>query len=323
MIEVCVLSVDSGMANLKNWHEMAVVLGVAGVVAGDELRCRCPLHNDTRPSFSMHIRTGRWICHAGCGQGEFSRLVELVLNCSVQAAREWVQDNGRQLAVEFISRELSQSLSRTTTEEKKVETGWLSYYESLSNLVMPLWFLNRGLTWETIAHWGIRFDPVQDAVVFPVREEGGIAGLIIRNATRMPKYQNSKGLPVSKLLFTEIKPNQNLIILVEGVIDAIWLWQLGYNAASLLGHELSMDQIAIIQKQRYGEVCLGLDNDQPGRTGTRAAVAKLQKAGYLLPQISYLKYPTNYKDSNDCTPEEISQAFNQRKERTLELLTIK
>lgn len=310
---------------MTSWHELAIALGVKGAVSGAEYRAHCPLHNDARPSFSMNIATGRWVCHAGCGQGEFYRLVELILGCSQQAAREWIKDNGKQLAIENISRQLLETIMAAESAPgpgPAVSKNWLPYYESLTAKTMPLWFLERGFTWETIQHWGIRYDSVQDAIAIPVRKDGSMIGVITRNHVRTPKYQNSDGLKKSDLLFTEIKPNSNLLILVEGVLDAIWLWQLGYNAASLLGHDLSHNQTAIIQRQRYAEVCLALDNDDAGRAGTTAAVKQLQKAGYLLPQLSYLKYPPNRKDAQDCTPEELETAFNQRKENTLELFSL-
>lgn len=305
---------------MTNYPELAQVLGVQGAVYGEEYRARCPLHNDTHPSFSMRASSGRWICHSGCGQGEFTRLVELILGCSYQTAREWVKENGKQVAVEALSREINQMLEQgLNKEEAKPVQNWPRYYESLDPKLMPIWFLKRGLTWNTIQHWAIRYDAVQDCVVFPVRSEEGIQGIILRNAVKMPKYQNI-GFEKSKLLFWERKPNDNVLILVEGVLDAVWLWQLGYNAASLLGHDLSRQQVQIIQKHRYGEVCLGLDNDEVGRKGTIAAVEQLRKSGYLLPQLSFLKYPPNRKDSQECTTEELEEAYQKRKDRTLELL---
>lgn len=310
------------MDKISDYVELCLALGIRGVVSGKEFRARCPLHNDTRPSFSLNIHSGMFICHAGCGQGEFQKLVELVLGCSGQEAREWVSDNGKQMAVENMSRQLIDTMNtfEQLAQSPAVAKNWLPYYESLTAKAMPLWFLNRGFAWSTVQHWGIRYDPIQDAVVIPVHRDGTMIGLITRNYIKTPKYQNSDGLRKSEVLFGEIKPNENLLILVEGVLDAIWLWQLGYNAVSLLGHDLSRRQVDIIKRHRYGEVCLGLDNDEAGLVGTRAAIIQLQQSGYLMPQLSYLKYP--HKDAQECTLEEIHQAFNQRKERSIELLAI-
>uniref|UniRef100_UPI003F891D85 hypothetical protein n=1 Tax=Alicyclobacillus sendaiensis TaxID=192387 RepID=UPI003F891D85 len=34
----------------------------------------CPLHDDTRASLGINIRTGKWKCHAGCGSGDLREL---------------------------------------------------------------------------------------------------------------------------------------------------------------------------------------------------------------------------------------------------------
>ncbi len=44
----------------------------------DEIRARCPFHDDSRPSFSANAETGLWMCHAGCGQGNFAQFLQMV-----------------------------------------------------------------------------------------------------------------------------------------------------------------------------------------------------------------------------------------------------
>ena len=41
---------------------------------GDEIRAKCPFHDDQKPSFSANIDTGLWNCQSGCGGGEPSNL---------------------------------------------------------------------------------------------------------------------------------------------------------------------------------------------------------------------------------------------------------
>lgn len=42
---------------------------------GEELNARCPFHDDSRPSFSANVETGLWICHAGCGKGNYAQFL--------------------------------------------------------------------------------------------------------------------------------------------------------------------------------------------------------------------------------------------------------
>ncbi len=42
---------------------------------GAELRAHCPFHKDRTPSFSANIETGFWICHSGCGSGNYEQFL--------------------------------------------------------------------------------------------------------------------------------------------------------------------------------------------------------------------------------------------------------
>lgn len=233
----------------------------------------------------------------------------------------WIENNGQATNVVDLSAQLSKSLGLTpATEEEAEELGWKSYYDFLDSKAMPLWFLKRGFTWGTINHWGLKYDPAHDAVVIPVIWEDVLRGIIVRPYKEEPKYQNNRSLKKSQIFFGEIFPNQNHIILVEGVLDAMWLWQLGYNSVSILGDNLSLAQAKILQRYRYGEIILGLDNDEAGDVGTQNAIQTLVANGWLLPQIKVLNYPGIYrtdpgyrKDAQDCNSEELREAFGSRK----------
>lgn len=40
-------------------------------ISGDQVIGLCPFHEDTSDSFSANVKTGQWVCFAGCGQGNF------------------------------------------------------------------------------------------------------------------------------------------------------------------------------------------------------------------------------------------------------------
>jgi len=304
-----------------NYHDLALSLGIKGYVAGKELRATCPIHHDTNPSFSLNIYNGLWKCFASCGSGDFIRLVELVLNCGPQEAHSWLQA-GSATSVDQLDKSLAAKLSPTDPLPKIHDDSWQAIYASTTADFMPEWFLARGFSWETIWKWGLHYEKTVDAVIIPVIWENQVLGTITRNTSEyLPKYQNSSGLPKSRLVFGEIKRSTQEIILVEGVLDAIWLWQLGYNAVSILGTSLSEEQIHILEKYRFGEIILALDNDEPGRLGSIQALGKLTKAGWLLPQITFIKFPDNKKDPQDCTAYEFRNLFENRKGLIHELNT--
>jgi len=45
-------------------------------IQGDEVNGRCCFHEDRRASFSGNIKTGLWMCHAGCGHGNAWQFAE-------------------------------------------------------------------------------------------------------------------------------------------------------------------------------------------------------------------------------------------------------
>lgn len=305
-----------------DYEEMAHQLGMQGYVQGSELRAKCPLHHDNNPSFSLNIHQGVWICFSGCGKGDFIRLVELVLNCSPQEAHDWVNNNGKPSSVEQLSKVFTTAFNPLEPVAKKPDTGWLDRYETLSSKAMPIWFLTRGFTWSTITKWDIRYDPFSDAVVIPVMDKGVLVGTITRNTIKdLPKYQNSTHLPKSEILFGEISNTHSEIIICEGVLDALWFWQNGYHAVSILGSSLSAKQIGLLQEYRFGEIILALDNDEAGLKGTMDAIKKLTEAGYLLPQIKIMRYPEGAKDAQDCDKESLAISVTNRKEFSFGLIT--
>lgn len=292
-------------------------LGVLGTIVGDEVRARCPLHHDTNPSFSLNMTNGLWMCHASCGGGQFTQLVEKILGCEWQEAHDWIITNGKQTSVEQLSKRLAQELGQnqqSTNYPSKL--FWFDKYQNLTDKIMPLWFLERGFNWNTVYKWGIKYDPVLDAVTIPVYWDGQIIGSITRHTKKeYPKYQNSSNLPRSEILFglPFINDNKENIILVEGCLDTLWGWQCGFPTVGLLGTFLSDKQIGILKERRIGEVILALDNDEAGYKGTVEAINRLSKAGWLLPQISVIKFPDGLKDFQDCDPDELEELVNNRK----------
>jgi DNA primase len=304
-----------------DYASLSIDLGIQGFIQGNELRARCPFHDDHNPSFSLNINTGLWICHRGCGSGEFYRLIELVLGCGPQEARDWAYSNGKRVSVEMLSKQLQQEMEKSVVEPVK-NLYWRSHFYSLPTTVSPVWFLRRGFTWDTIEHWQIRYDPAYDAIVIPVFWEEELVGTITRHIRQdLPKYKNSEGLPSSKILFGEISRTKNDIILCEGVLDAIWLWQCGFNAGSLLGDILSKQQVEILKRYKFGEIIIALDNDEAGKKGTLEAIDKLMSAGYLLPQVKQIRFPVEpyKKDPQECSKDELEKLYNERTDVTNEL----
>lgn len=292
---------------------LAHELNLKGMLRGEEYRARCPLHDDSNPSFSLNTSSGVWICFSRCGSGTFIELVEQVLGCSYQEAREWVDSNGSRVTTTRLISSLHDQLFPVTLEADTNVPGWLQAYEGLTNEFMPQWFLDRGFTWRTINHWNLRYSPILDSVTIPIYWDTKIVGTVTRNKNpALPKYQNSPGLPRTEFLFGEISNSRQDIMICEGALDLLWLWQNGYNAVGLLGNELSLRQVQLLTNYRLGEVILALDNDDGGRYGKQKIISQLQKH-WLPTQITEIVFPEDKKDPNDCSPELLKQLYESRK----------
>jgi hypothetical protein len=111
-------------------------------------------------------------------------------------------------------------------------------------------------------------------VVFPVRVEGKVRGIVARDFTgqQEPKYLNSSG---EKYLYG-FDPKSKVCVLSEGVFKALLIAQVTpHNSAALLGHDLTTSQLEQIQNSRCQEVILWTDPDRVGRQGTISIAEKL------------------------------------------------
>lgn len=52
---------------------------------GFQISALCPFHDDRRPSFSANEKSGLWICHAGCGSGNFDQFKDFFKNSYMKA----------------------------------------------------------------------------------------------------------------------------------------------------------------------------------------------------------------------------------------------
>lgn len=300
-----------------DYTRLANAMGILGYLRGDELRAKCPLHSDRNPSFSVNTKSGVWICFRGCGHGTFFELVEHVYGMSPTEARAWVSSNGTSVSAPMAVEDFQKALSSQLVPEAqgpfvKIVYSWETYFEGLVQDRMPEWLLNRGITWGTINRWDIRYDPIWDSITIPVRWNGNRVGTVTRNTIKEPRYENSENLPRNEILFGEINHNQNDIIVCEGAIDLLWLWQNGYNAFSLLGSSLSQTQVNLLRGYHYGEIILAYDNDDAGRKGTKSAVELLFANGWMPQQITQLTFPSG-QDPNDCSPELLKELYDQRR----------
>jgi hypothetical protein len=305
-----------------DWLELAHELGITGRRAGNQLYARCPLHRDRSPSFTLSVTTGQWTCHVGCGPAtgrSFVKLVELVLGLSPAEARTWVRVRSTEPDVDSLTGKIVAALNPEAEAPVPVDLRWRVTYDGCGDEAMPLSFLRRGFSWETIKEWGIRYDPEDERVLIPVlNEEAEFVGTVGWTARPgvIPKYRNSPGLTREHLLFGfHSSWEGGTVILVEGVLDAVWLQAHGYKGAAIFGDTLTPGQVSILQKRRIENVILAFDNDKAGRQCTAKAAPALFEAGWMMTNIYEVDWPRDLlqdgkpriKDFQDATQNEIEE----------------
>lgn len=292
---------------MNNYTAALDALGIHGRISGVQLVGRCPLHHDNHPSFSVNIQNGLWICYAGCGSGNTEQLVERVLGVSPKEAEIWVREHlsdGVVLTEEQM-RDIVIDAYRSEAEPPPPQItmpDWKSRYLNLPEHTMPIWFFARGFVWQTVDNWKIRWDEGNEQLVIPIYCGGDLVGTVSRNSPGvMPKYINSPGLEKSQVLFGLPQDKVDTIIIVEGPMDAMWLWGIGQASVALLGLTISPAQVSLLQQAGVGTIILAMDNDSAGEEAKYRHAKMLVKQGWLPSLILAPEYPDGAKDVQDCS----------------------
>jgi len=219
-------------------------------------------------------------------------------------------------------------------EDQLPDPAFAHRYESA---VGQPYLRNRGIDAFTTANLGLRFDPFQRRVLFPVYDvrkrfrgfsgrrtegpwganENGVP--IERNGRIYLKVRDYGGLPKSKVLLGEhavsrlARPrppavlrrrpgpaiSRQPLILVEGLFDYAYLKRLGFsNVIGLLGSHLAKDPTRRQTIESFGlPLIMFFDNDQPGRDAKKRVTEQL----FRRVGLSSVVYPPGYDDADPAS----------------------
>lgn len=204
--------------------------------------CHCPFHSDFHPSFSIS-ENGLWLCFSCGRRGNIETLSYLL---KVDFPEETLVSQA-ELARKILPK-----------EEPNLEIKMRLYQETYNHNYLE----KRGVTLETAKKFSIGYDRLEESVVFPTIVAGKVVALSSRNIhTKAHRVMGRKSLGLFGQQFLDYeKP----IIIVEGQIDAMKAYQLGYeNTVAVVGSLISEAQMNTITK--FPGVYLGFDNDKTGR----------------------------------------------------------
>lgn len=136
----------------------------------------------------------------------------------------------------------------------------------------------RGLTEDTVSAFDLGYDPLSGAVTIPIRDVcGNLLGVTRRFLNIGPddtKYKDPKGFVKSKNLFGSwfvARDDSPTVVLTEGPLDAIKVWQAGHAALAQFGSNLSVEQIRLLRELGVITIVSFYDNDHAGRKAFKAA----------------------------------------------------
>lgn len=230
---------------------------------GDELLVHCPDpdHDDRNPSASINVKKGLWICYS-CGAGGH---VDQLLD-GVQVSED--------IHTEDLVAELEKAVDSLQDTSAYLPERWLDQFLGPPH---PYW-LGRGLTPQTIAEFQLGYDPAfqpdwrippVEMVTMPLRApNGGLLGVVHRRLDNAkPKYHYPGHADVSQCLFAYERVREGIdhVVLTEGALNAIALWQEGIPALAQYGDRLREPQAALLRRLDPLSITLAYDADDAGR----------------------------------------------------------
>ena len=120
---------------------------------------------------------------------------------------------------------------------------------------------------EAARHFGLGYDAESDAVTYPLRKPSGELVGVVRRPVQPgegPKYLYPRNVDIGHCLFNYDGDGTDVVVLVEGALDAIAFWNIGVEAWAIYGSRFSEHQLLLIDRVDPTYVVTAFDNDEAG-----------------------------------------------------------
>lgn len=276
------------------------------------VKVRCLFHDDSNPSMSFDQDSGLFICFSCGKRGNIVTLAHrLGITVRHQGTGSYVPDLEDPVAeAAAFSRRMAEGLADDGEPPTMPERALTAFLAAPT----PYW-TDRGLAPGTIDAWQLGYARFPNQAIIPVRAPftDELRGVIRRNLTPgvMPKYLNPRGFPKNHTLFgswmspDRDRDHRDRVVLGEGPMDAIKIWQAGFNGRAIMGSRLSREQVGILLKYGVNKVVLFLDDDAPGFRAALGAYGRLKRRF----DVRAAMYPqVRATDPGDLTDPQIRRA---------------
>lgn len=302
-------------------------IGVTKIIdkAGKEnLQVNCPIHGENTPSMGVHTETLQVHCFACHFSGSLQWLVYKAVDDfkSTFEVERWIESRyGVNLDSKSHDRQALKNLRRFEDRYKDSEVD-NKRHELKRTFLAPFksgketygYFTRRGFTKKTMQDFMIGRDLESKTVTIPVYWEDkvlcGVVGRYIDpNRPKNSRYKLYE-FPKSTITYPQDKLQviDDTIIIVEGILDALWLHQEGFpNAQAILGNEISKDQVKYL-KSKANNFIIMTDND----SGGEQAIKRIKDYMGRDVKLFSVEYPSGKKDAQECTKEEIQHMLDNK-----------
>jgi DNA primase catalytic core len=126
-------------------------------------------------------------------------------------------------------------------------------------------------------------------------------------AKGLPKYKYSQGMKKDAGLigFSSVRGSEQ-IVLLEGVLDALYLNFKGFKSVAVGGVSLSTAQLQMLEAVGTKEILLALDMDEPGQRATEKMLRRLASSKMRAYVVSL---PEGYKDADELVRQAGAETF--------------
>lgn len=291
---------------------------------GTNLVACCPIHGETHPSFAVNVEKGVYNCFACDAKGPLVKLISEIKGISLGDAYSILE--------EFDNVDRKQSNAKTirrydsdvgeTNREVQLTVHPLSRISPFrSGKVSIDYLLRRGFSQEILCLFKIGWNRVSNRITVPLfSRKGELWGWSERTIFDKGdvEYEALYGdsdkyliheYPKSKVLYPMnlFQPVDDTAILVEGLLDAVWMHQLGYvNTLSIITANMNPNQIPLLRSLGVKKLITFLDFDKYGEIG-KQKIKKLLKGEFVLYDV---KNVVGKKDPQEMTEDEVAQVMS-------------
>ena len=248
---------------------------------------KCPFCHDSKIDWTHFYisHSGLYFCHKCGSQGNLTALVKHFGDF------EMTPQKGKNLnepikSPQIIMPQKKKELTDPNTEElKKYSESAEEYHKNLfdkknktAEKILEYLNTDRGLEKYTLEFFKIGW--TGSSISIPIVEEGKVVNIRFRKSPfdtndKIPKMLNSKGGKMT-LFNADILKTANKVVVTEGEIDAMTLWQRGWAEVVSItcgANTFKEEWVELFKTQKSIYLCY--DNDEVGKKGIEVAVEKL------------------------------------------------